>query len=130
VTGGKILTPRGLVLGSHGPYCLNTPLLVVYVAVWGGYFLRLLPLGVALVPFGFVFALCTYLVFRRQRGRTWLLVMDALFVLLCIMVSRMAKMGGYIPARSPVLAVLALGIIVWLLIGPRVRRRGPEEARA
>jgi hypothetical protein len=127
MTGSKILTPRGLVVGSRGPYSLNRPLLIVYVAAWALYFLRLVPLGVALVPFGFVFALCTYLVYRRQRGRVWLLVMDALFVLLCIVASRTVGLGSDIPARTSVLAVLALGFIVWLLIAPLVRLRRPGK---
>lgn len=126
---GKILTPRGLVVGSHGPYSLNKPVLIVYIAAWGAYFFQLVPLGVALVPFGFVFALCTYLVFQRRRGRAWLLTMDALFMLLCIMASRTVGIGSYIPGKAPILTVLALALIAWLLIVPLGRRRSPETER-
>jgi hypothetical protein len=122
----KALTPCGLMLGSRGPYSLNKPLLISYFAAWALYFLRLVPLGVAIIPFGFVFALCTYLVFQRRRGRVGLLAMDALFSAVCIVVWRMVGVGSYIPVRATGLAVVALGIAAWLLAAPILRRLGSK----
>jgi hypothetical protein len=113
-------------LGSRGPYSLNKPLLILYFAAWALYLLRLVPLGVALIPFGFVFALCTYLVFQRRKGRVALLAMDALFSAVCIVVWRMVGVGSYIPVRATGLAVVALGVVVWLLALPYLRRRRPK----
>jgi hypothetical protein len=113
-----VLTPQGLVVGSRGPYSLNKPLLVSFLLAWSLYFLHLLPIGIALAPFVFVFALCTYLVFQRGKARMWLLGIDSLCAAVCVLVWRTGGLGLYIPTRNTSLALLAVGAAGLLMRSP------------